>query len=298
MSDYSHVCIDGKNAIYRAVFAGYYDTKFRKTGYDYFVILLRFLNNYISLLKPESVNIFWDSPRSKTWRRQLMSEYKAHRKDKNKELDIDISKEIARQTKLAIMVFGNLNCRQYVVDRMEADDLIYSFCSINEQKTAIVSSDQDFRQITHKMDHVFLYNPLAKTQQIEPRPQHNIVVAKSLMGDKSDNISGYYNVGPKKSERMSKCPKLRTEFLKSDKAIALVDGKKVWVGDSVFKKNRRIIDLSWCPELASNCEYIEEKQQHPLKYDVKRIERLARDYKVRGLLADLSRHAKNFETMS
>ena len=295
MSDYTHICIDGKNAIYRAVFAGYYDAGFKKTGYDFFVILLRFISNYVALLKPESIHIFWDAPRSKTWRKELVPEYKDHRTDKYKELDFDIHAELARQIKLAIMIFDNLKCRQYYIDRMEADDLIYSFCALNEDKTVIVSSDQDFRQITHKMNQVFLYNPLAKSQQIEPRPQYNIVIAKSLMGDKSDNISGYYNVGPVKSQRMSESAKLRSEFLRSDKAVAMVNGNITWVGDEVFKKNRRIIDLSWCPELANNCEYVEKKQGSKIKYSKKKIEQIARDYKIRGLLADLARYAKVFE---
>ena len=297
MSNYKHICIDGKNAIYRAIFAGYYDKSFRKTGYDYFVILLRFINNYITLLQPDSINIFWDTPRSKTWRKKLVPEYKEHRGDKYQDLDIDIHQELARQIKLAILVFGNLNCRQYYVENMEADDLIYSFCTMNEDKIAIISSDQDFRQITHKMGHVFIYNPLSKSQQIEPRPTYDIVIAKSLMGDKSDNIGGYYNVGPKKSKKMAEDKELRYKFLKSDKAIVSIDGQVKWVGDAIFKENRRIIDLSWCPALASNCEYVEAKQQTRIKYDIKKVEQAARDFKIRGLLADLTRYAKNFENI-
>jgi len=295
MADYKHLCVDGKNAIYRAVFAGYYDPSFKKTGYDYFVILLRFISNYISLLKPEAVHIFWDTPRNKTWRRQVLQEYKEHRTEKYKELTIDIHKELARQTKLAISIFKLLNCRQYYADAMEADDLIYSFCAINDDKTVIVSSDQDFQQITYKMDHVFLYNPLAKTQQIEQRPTHNIVIAKALMGDKSDNINGYYNIGPKRSEALSRCAKTRSDFFKSDKAVIMEDGQLKWVGNSVYKRNRRIIDLSWCPHLPSNCEYIEDKQLLPPVFNTNKIEDIARKFKVRGVLTEISRHSKIFE---
>jgi DNA polymerase-1 len=298
MKKYHHMLIDGKNAIYRAIFAGYYDQAFRKTGYDYFVILLRFVSNYVTLFKPDSVHIFWDGPRDNIWRRDLAPAYKDHRESKYKELDIDIKKEVRKQTGLALAVFSRLNCRQYYKPSMEADDLIYSFCVTNGDSNAIiVSSDQDFRQITQKMEHVSLYNPLAKTQQVENRPTDDIVTIKALMGDKSDNINGYYNIGPKRSLALALDRKARYDFLASDKAVTMVDGELEHVGDSIFKRNRRIIDLSWCPHLWENCEYVEYKQRSPIEFDKQKVEEIARKYRIRGLLADLKRYAKHFEAM-
>jgi 5'-3' exonuclease len=298
MSNYKHLCVDGKNAIYRAIFAGYYDQNFMKAGHDFFVILLRFMCNYIELLKPESVHIFWDAPRGQTWRKLLIPSYKDHRADKYKELNFDIHKELARQVTLAINVFKNLNCRQYYADHMEADDLIYAFCKLNShQKIIIASSDQDFRQIAYNIENVFLYNPLAKTQQVEPKPKYDVVITKSLMGDKSDNINGYYNVGPKRSLALSSDPMERNKFFQSAKAVEMIDGKLQYVGDTLFKKNRRIIDLSLCPHLADNCEYIEHKQLSNVVNDTKKIENMARNHKIRGLLADLARYSRVFESM-
>jgi 5'-3' exonuclease len=289
--------IDGKNAVYRALFAGYSDRQFRKKGHDYFVILIRFVSNYISLFRPASVHIFWDAPRSKIWRKQVVDTYKDHRTDKYKELDIDIHKELARQIKVAIKVFGWLNCRQYYRVGMEADDLIYAFCSVSGDDTIIVSSDQDFRQITQKMDHVHLYNPLAKKQQVEPRPTEDIVVMKSLMGDKSDNLAGYYNIGPKRSTKLASDLKARTEFLESDKAVAMIDGKLEWVGDKIFKRNRKIIDLAWCPEVSENCEYVENKMTAEIRLDIGRVKSIAQKDRIRGLLADLQRYTRLFKAM-
>ena len=290
--------IDGKNAVYRAIFAGYYDKSFRRTGYDYFVILLRFVSNYVTLFKPDSVHIFWDGPRNNIWRRELAPEYKDHRESKYRELDIDIKKEVAKQTGLAVIIFSRLNCRQYYKPIMEADDLIYSFCALNhDSNSVIVSSDQDFRQITQKMEQVALYNPLAKTQQVETRPTDDIVTIKALMGDKSDNINGYYNIGPKRSLALATDREARFAFFASDKAVTMVDGTLEQVGSSIFKRNRRIIDLSWCPYLWENCEYVEDKQRSTVGYDKRKIEALAKKYKIRGLLADLKRYAKHFETM-
>ena len=113
MSNYKHMLIDGKNAVYRAIFAGYYDSRFRKTGYDYFVILVRFISNYIMLLKPESVHILWDASRNNIWRRELFPSYKDHRTAKYKEYDFNVHEELAKQVRLAVTVFQFLNCRQY-----------------------------------------------------------------------------------------------------------------------------------------------------------------------------------------
>jgi 5'-3' exonuclease len=292
---FKHMLIDGKNAIYRAIFAGYRDKKFRKKGHNYFVILIRFISSYVNLFKPDHVHIFWDAPRSKLWRCDEIEGYKQQRQNKYKDLEIDIRKELSKQVELSIKVFSWLNCRQYYRPTMEADDLIYAFCAINNDQIAIVSSDQDFRQITQKMDYVHLYNPLAKEQQVEPRPKDNIVVMKALMGDKSDNITGYYNVGPKRSAVLAKDHIARAKFFESDKAIALIHGNITPVNDTVFKLNRRIIDLSWCPFLADNCEYVEKKQISPVKFDLPKVEAIIRENKIRGLLTDLQRYSSPFK---
>ena len=71
MKNPRHMLIDGKNAIYRAIFAGYNDERFKKSGFDYFVITVRFISNYLTIFNPQSVHIFWDAPRENTWRRKF-----------------------------------------------------------------------------------------------------------------------------------------------------------------------------------------------------------------------------------
>jgi 5'-3' exonuclease len=145
------------------------------------------------------------------------------------------------------------------------------------------------------MEHVHLYNPLAKKQQVEPRPKDNIVVMKSLMGDKSDNLAGYYNIGPVRSAKLASDLRTRDEFLKSDKAVAMIDGNTTFVGDEIFKRNRRIIDLSWCPELSANCEYVEAKLLSDVKLDIGKVKAIAQKDRIRGLLADLQRYTRLFK---
>jgi len=298
MEDVEHLLIDGKNSIYRAIFAGYYDSYFKSTGHDYAVILIRFLSNYINLLKPKAVHVFWDAPRNEVWRRGILPYYKEHRVDKYKDLGFNIREELKRQLSLAILFFQDMNCRQYYVPAMEADDLIYAFCSINNGKTVIVSSDGDFQQIPYKYGHVSIYNPLSKDQQVLPKPSIDVIVTKALMGDKSDNLIGYYNVGEVRSREMAEDPKKRQKFLDSDKAVAMIDGELVHVGHELFNTNRKLIDLSLCPYLADNSAYVEAKQFSPVKFNRVRIEKTIMDNKVRGLKVDLPRYLGPFQNLT
>jgi 5'-3' exonuclease len=291
--------IDGKNAIYRAIFAGYYDQKFKKSGYDYFVITVRFISNYIAIFDPQSVHIFWDAPRKSTWRKELNSDYKEHRAEKYQDLTFDISEELNRHQRLAIEVFRNLNCRQYYRSRMEADDLMYAFCLVNNSNTVIVSSDGDMRQIPYRMNHVRIYNPLQKKKKkdVDPAPTEDIVTMKALAGDSSDNIIGYYNVGPKKSKQMADNPRMLYEFLLSQKAVIKEGSDKKHVGDTLFRANQALVDLSRCPELTANCGYVMSKQDEEVQFDVGRIQALSQEYKIKGLMGDIGRYSHPFKNL-
>lgn len=290
--------IDGKNAVYRAVFAGYHDKRFRESGYDYFVILMRFIANYITIFNPQSVHIFWDAPRKSTWRKAENNQYKEHRKDKYKDLDIDINKELNKHIRTAIKIFKLLNCRQYYKSNMEADDLIYSFCLVNQDSDVlIVSSDGDMHQIPYTMNNVRIYNPLKKTNKIEPVSKVDITIVKALSGDASDNIKGYYNIGPVKSKKMASNPRLLYEFLLSPKAVVKNDDGKVLVGDKLYLENKSIIDLSMCPYLTENCGYVMDKQKEQIQFDVSSVKSIILNNKIVGLVGSIDKYCHAFKNL-
>ena len=93
----------------------------------------------------------------------------------------------------------------------EADDYIASFCEKyrNKYKAIIVSTDQDFFQLADDNISVFnpnggegtMYTPSKIYEKLGVYPDQ-IVEYKSLIGDKSDNISGIRGVGPKTAQRI------------------------------------------------------------------------------------------------
>ncbi len=192
--------------LYRAVYAGKNDPSFQKTGYDYFVIVMRFMFNYMRAQQPDAIHVFWDAKSSDVWRKEIYKEYKDGRGN-------DILDDIIKQNKVCLASFQHIKIRQYYLDEMEADDLIYAFCRLNYgNRLVIVSSDSDLLQIPYRMDNCMVYNPLNKRTYKTSDIENDPVMSKALMGDKSDNITGYYRIGPVKSKRMCENHGMLVEF--------------------------------------------------------------------------------------
>lgn len=283
---YDAMLIDAKNVLYRSLFAGHADYKFAKSGYDLFVIYLRLLTYQVNKFRPASVHVFWDTPSENVWRRSLYPTYKEQRDDMFKRYDFDIKGGLKRQMTLAVEVLSTLNMRQYYKARMEADDLIYSFAVANPDKQILIlSSDGDFRQVTYHHKHVDLFRP-SISDDIDPIPEADPVIVKSLMGDKSDNITGYNQIGKVKAKVLALDNDARAKFFTSDKACVIKEDKKVVVGDSVFTLNKQMIDLSMCPHLSENSEYVKKKQQSAIEYNPTKLTEVAMKHKINGLLSE------------
>ena len=291
-----HLLIDGKNSLYRSVFAGFVDPRFKQLGHDYFLIFLRFINNYINKFRPTSVHIFWDAKRS--WRKTVYPEYKVQRADQYIDRGFDVPGELRRQMIIAIETLKYLNIRQYFNHQQEADDLIYAFIKNNlSAESIILSGDGDFKQITYRHPNIKIYNPLSKKLGFEDVPSLDPVLVKSLTGDKSDNIHGYYGIGKVKMKPLIMDEKARTEFFASDKAFIMKDGQKELVGDTVFNRNKQIIDLSMNPHLQENIDYIASQQIVPISYDLEAVKAIILKYKLRGLMADINNLTLPFKNL-
>jgi 5'-3' exonuclease len=296
--NHDSMLIDGKNNIYRSVFAGYADERFKSSGHDYFIIFLRFLSNYINKFRPKSVHMFWDAPIHTLWRKQLYPAYKEQRVDAyNDYYGLDVKSEIKRQMVVTIQMLKYLNVRQYFKDGQEADDLIYAFVHSNFNKqNLIVSSDGDFRQILFRFNNASMYNPLKKSGNgLEDKPERDPVLIKSFIGDKSDNISGYYQIGKVKVKPLVDDLLARKRFFESDKAIATVNGERKVAGDSVFNLNRLIIDLALCPSLHDNLAFVERKQTDKVSFDMKQLEDTIQRCKLRGVMSEINNLAVPFK---
>ncbi len=260
--------IDGKNTTYRSLFAGRGDARFIDSGYHPLVIWLRFVSRWVIEFKPDSIHVFWDCPREDVWRRKVYSEYKENR---DKPRCDDITEKLAEITDAAIDILQYMNCRCYIRDSQEADDLIYAFCKMTyPNQSIIVSSDKDMSQIPWRMPNVKWYEPkLREFKQIPVNP----VTQKALMGDSSDNIDGYVGIGEAKSKKLCENLDNLSRFLSDN------DNK-------LYKRNISLIDLSCNPAITNNELYVMRKLTEKPLFDRKIIFNKALEYKIRGLQAE------------
>jgi 5'-3' exonuclease len=294
---YEHMLVDGKNTVYRSLFAGHADQNFKKSGHDPFVVFLRFLNHYVNRFHPQSVHVFWDAPSGSVWRRGLYPEYKMQRTDMYGDYDFDVRAEVRRQMAIALETLNVMNVRQYFREEQEADDLVYAFVLANpDTQKVIVSSDGDFSQILYRHTNVDLFSPSHKSM-IE-KPAADPVILKSLIGDVSDNISGYNQIGKARAKPLTESPELLEKFLKSEKANIIKDGKKEVVGDQVFNLNKKIIDLSQCPAVLDNIEYVRQHQTSKVKINLTKVTEIARRRKVNGLISEFPATIPSFQRLT
>lgn len=294
---YDHMLIDGKNTIYRSLFAGHADKNFMKSGHDCFVVFLRFLNHYVNRFHPKSVHVFWDAPSGSVWRREIYPEYKLQREGMYVDYDFDVKAEVRRQMAIALETLNVMNVRQYFREGMEADDLVYAFVLANpDTQKVIVSSDGDFAQVIYRHTNVDLFSPTAKTM-IE-KPANDPVITKALIGDISDNISGYNQIGKARAKPLAESPELLAKFLASDKANIIKDGQKVVVGDQVFNTNRQIIDLSQCRDIAGNIEYVKLHQSTKVNINLPKVTEIARRRGVNGLIGEFPATIPSFQRLT
>lgn len=292
----THLVIDAKNLLYRAIYSARGDEQFKKSGHHPINIVLHILMYYWGKFNPEQVHIFWDSPRDNTWRRALNPSYKGNRGSHDQEI-VD---GIASLTEVGTLLFSNLGFRQYYRSLMEADDLIYAFCKLNpKEPIVIVSSDSDLNQISFRFKNVSIYHPTKKSDRLEPRPESDPVIPKCLIGDKSDNIFGYHRVGKITAKKLTEDTEKLHKFFLSEKAIVqdYNDGSIRIDGQKRFLENLQLIDLSLCPYILENLEYVLGKQFKSVKFDLKAIYNLISKYKLRGVTADIPRYITPFKKL-
>ena len=257
--------IDARNVLYRAIYAVRADRR-HDIKYHYLVVLLRQFASWIRDHDPTSVHVFWDAPRATVWRRAALKTYKDR---SNSQYVEDISEDLATTTEAATELFQFLNIRQYSRKQMEADDLIYAAATVlHPQKSIIISTDSDLLQIPFMFNSASVFDP--RKSEFAAIPDHHPAMMKSIVGDKSDAIDGYYGIGPKKGTMLLENPNHLQEFL---------DFK----GREIYHRNLLLTDLSLCPRLLANKLYVQRTIAEPVVFDKSKIAELIKKHKLLGL---------------
>ena len=197
------ILIDGSYYIFYRYFATYRWFTFQKKTFDINTItentefISAFLKHVSSDFKkiikkwkasPENILLCMDCPRSKIWRNDIYSSYKASRIQ-----NINFNGNIF---KIFNEYVSTLNIEQIYFNRLEADDIIYLiqkktkelFTNYKiDQKIIIITNDNDYLQLAD--ENISIINMQMK--DITTRGTQNAttdLLIKALIGDKSDNI--------------------------------------------------------------------------------------------------------------
>jgi len=278
-----HLLVDGRNSIYRAMFAGMADPAFRKSGFHTVIIFVRFLHHYLRTFRPSEIHVFWDDKPENLWRRKFFPAYKAQRKaERDKRNAFDVDKVMADCVNVAMTIIPEMGIRMYFRETQEADDLIYAFIQTLQDKESatIVSSDSDFVQLEKGNVHVF--NPMHTGHRKEYRYP---LLMKCMMGDKADNIPGYVGIGPKRAAKLCENDGEMKAFLKARGIKTLVD-------------NRFLIDMSKCPFVEDNVKYVKAIRSSRPVFNGPAIESAAMRLKIRGLIGEFHRFVLPFKNLT
>jgi 5'-3' exonuclease len=213
----------------------------------------------------DKVIVFWDGKNNSQRRKDIFPEYKQNRKQTLNEYQKESFDWQRQRVKLYL---EELFIRQIMIDGCESDDLIAYYCHISEDEfKTIFSSDKDLTQLISEQ--VSVYSPIKRQlykngDKIDiddlEIPHENIVVYKTIMGDKSDNIDGIHFLGAKTlvkffPEILSE--KIDINFVKektkelaknitSTAVTNLLEGKtkRGVIGDFFWERNVKLVDLS------------------------------------------------------
>jgi len=237
-------------------------------------------------IKPTRVILVFDGTGSTTNKKNLFSEYKAHRKIQRItnwdgfESKDDESESIENQLVRLVQYLRCLPVGMLSIDKVEADDVIGYITNKAEDEVYIMSADQDFLQLVTPKVTVYspikkkFYTPKLVKEEYGLYPQ-NFLSKKILMGDTSDNIPGVKGLGPKKLFKLfpelEDVNKVTLENI-LEKSKELVDEHGLYGDICNFKQqllvNEQLMDLS-DPDMPENSivEIDEVLNNEPEKLD-------------------------------
>ena len=177
---------------------------------------LKSLQKLTRIIKPDEILIVWDGPGGAQKKKSILKQYKDGRKPivkLNRSNDMTDQQEQDNKVWQQFRLFDYLNqlpVIQMLEEYIEADDLIAFAGKCEKYKhwnKVIISSDKDFLQLLDES--TVLYRPIIEKIEtwktvimehgIHP---NNFALARSLAGDKSDNIDG---IGATGLKTVAKC---------------------------------------------------------------------------------------------
>lgn len=275
--------VDGRNLIYRAIFANKKSLGSGFARYHSFTVMLRFMREWLQNFSPAAVHIFWDARKDTLWRRKIYPEYKV--KPENPYFD-QVKDDLLLTEAAAKALFRFMGVRQFSKSTMEADDLIYSAAKLlAPAPVIIVSSDHDYEQLVFRHRHIRLYNPMIHHGEFIDPKDYDPAIAKALMGDSTDNVPGYRGIGKVKGANLARSLSERVEFLQAS-------------GHQIYLRNLLLVDLSLNPFVLKNDLYVQKVMASEATFDADALRAEAKKHKVSGLIAEYATIVSPFKLVA
>lgn len=174
---------------------------------------LKILNKLCREINPDLVCIVWDGAGGSRKRRAINKSYKDGRKPPRPRLNrnnIRLNEAQEKENRFwqqakVIEILNHMPIMQFLEDEVEADDVIsyvQSLPKFADYQKVIISSDKDFIQLLDSSTVLFrptqseVLNSKRVVDKFDIHPS-NFALARSIVGDKSDNLPGIRGAGIK-----------------------------------------------------------------------------------------------------
>ncbi|MDD3094512.1 MAG: 5'-3' exonuclease H3TH domain-containing protein [Bacilli bacterium] len=244
------IIVDGHNLLCRMFFG--IQSNIRSTDGMRINAVLGFISSiikYIKCYEPKYFIVIFDSEQP-NYRSEIEKDYKGNRQLDSSESTDDENPFI--QLPMIKEILDLLDIKHCEVDGFEADDAIASYANkYDTMQKYIVSGDSDFLQLVDPNTIVFMdrgkksitYDEKMVFSRFKILPER-IVDYKALIGDKSDNISGLFGIGPKTAVNLINtfgCIENIIEL--SHNIVPKTLCEKIYKGSKTLCKNKFLITL-------------------------------------------------------
>lgn len=236
------------------------------------------LHMYLTRFESDEVYISFDNGHSPV-RMKLLPNYKGHRKN------ISVDYESLQSQKAIIMKMLGMLRINYIFDKnnntlYEGDDFLayLAIKKFQSEKIILISSDKDFNQLLNK--NLRIYNPrkdeiirLENCRDLFGYHANETVEYLAMVGDISDDISGFPGIGPVKARKI-------LDEGRIEKFIAQSKNKEYL---KIWRRNEQLIDLFWFVRNIP-LEKLPLKSKKKFKYD--KFKKICVEYSLSSFLTD------------
>lgn len=237
------------------------------------LVFFRKLHKLFKIFKNHYFVFTWDNAGSSKWRKEIFPDYKSHRVYED-----NVWRVLFENIDKIKIILESYPIYQLGMSGLEADDIIYALARdlYKQNKVIIITSDSDMIQIVQEFKkNIKIFNPI-KDKYAEI-PDFDIVLYKSFLGEKGEDIPGIPGCGEKTSIKFAK------EIMSGEKTIAEClknDSEKI----DIINRNLKLIRIKNNPNIPNLKYNVNDIHTSHRKIDLSKIQKFYFDSKLKSLL--------------